>query len=234
LTSSPRDSRRADGQWLRDYEGRRGHQSGGIAPFQGFQGRPKGVLSWTEYPTTNRPKHAHSPLGEAWEQNNRTSTRAKTARCRGKGPRPVGQLKLTSIGEAHMVLRHGSATRRPPWGERFLAKAVTRGRDQGQPRGCQPARRLVAADIAFRSELELIESGGFPALKTTHILSQPPNDWVGPISRLDTECLRSLCGGFSGKAFFICCPPEMASGLICGLRNSGVGSGRIHADYFGL
>lgn len=90
------------------------------------------------------------------------------------------------------------------------------------------------ADIAFRSELQSIESGGFPALITTHILSRPPDDWVGPSGRLDTECLRSLCGGFSGKAFFICCPPIMASGLIRGLRKSGVGPGRIHADYFGL
>jgi predicted ferric reductase len=91
-----------------------------------------------------------------------------------------------------------------------------------------------AADIAFRSELESIESGGFPALKTIHILSRPPTDWVGPSGRLDTERLRSLCGGCSGKAFFICCPPIMASGLIRGLRNAGVGPGRIHADYFGL
>jgi len=91
-----------------------------------------------------------------------------------------------------------------------------------------------AGEIAFRSELELIEFGGFPALKTIHILSRPPDDWVGPMGRLDTECLRSSCGGFSGKAFFICCPPIMASGLIRGLRNAGVGPGRIHADYFGL
>jgi predicted ferric reductase len=52
-----------------------------------------------------------------------------------------------------------------------------------------------ATDITFRSELESIESGAFPALKTIHILSRPPDDWVGPIGRLDTECLRSLCGG---------------------------------------
>jgi predicted ferric reductase len=91
-----------------------------------------------------------------------------------------------------------------------------------------------AADITFRSELASIESGGFPALKTVHMLSRPPDDWVGPIDRLDTECLKSLCGGFSGKAFFICCPPAMASGLIRGLRNAGVSPGRIHADYFGL
>jgi ferredoxin-NADP reductase len=90
------------------------------------------------------------------------------------------------------------------------------------------------ADIAFRNELELIEFGGFPALNTVHILSRPATNWVGPIGRLDTECLSSLCSGFSGKAFFICCPPRMASELIRGLSNAGVGPGRIHADYFGL
>ena len=92
----------------------------------------------------------------------------------------------------------------------------------------------AAADIAFRSELEGIESGGFPALNTTHILSRPPDDWVGPVGRLDTERLGSLCGDLSGKAFFICCPPIMASGLIRGLRDAGISPRRIHADYFGL
>jgi ferredoxin-NADP reductase len=92
----------------------------------------------------------------------------------------------------------------------------------------------AAADIVFRGELDAIESGGFPALKTVHVLSQPPADWDGPAGRLDTESLRSLCGGLSGKTFFICCPPIMASGLIHGLRGAGVGPARIHADYFGL
>jgi predicted ferric reductase len=91
-----------------------------------------------------------------------------------------------------------------------------------------------AEDIVFRKELEQIESSGFPALTTIHILSRPPADWVGPSGRLDTAFLESLCGGFSGKAFFICCPPLMASGLIRGLTNAGVGPERIHADYFGL
>jgi predicted ferric reductase len=91
-----------------------------------------------------------------------------------------------------------------------------------------------AADMVFRSELESIESGGFPALKTIHILSKPPGDWVGLTGRLDTASLESLCGDFSRKAFFICCPPVMASGLIDGLKIAGVGPERIHADYFGL
>jgi predicted ferric reductase len=89
-------------------------------------------------------------------------------------------------------------------------------------------------DIVFRSELESIESSRFPALTTIHILSQPPGNWVGATGRLDTASLRSLCSGFSGKAFFICCPPLMASALIRGLKSAGVGPERIHADYFGL
>jgi ferredoxin-NADP reductase len=90
------------------------------------------------------------------------------------------------------------------------------------------------ADIVFRSELDSIESGGFPVLKTIHVLSRPPRDWIGQTGRLDAEALGSLCGGFSGKAFFICCPPIMASELIRGLKSAGVGPARIHADYFGL
>jgi ferredoxin-NADP reductase len=89
-------------------------------------------------------------------------------------------------------------------------------------------------DIVFRRELESIQAGGFPALRTVHVLSQPPANWDGPTGRLNTESLRSLCGGFPGKTFFICCPPAMAAGLIRGLRGAGVGPGRIHADYFGL
>jgi predicted ferric reductase len=91
-----------------------------------------------------------------------------------------------------------------------------------------------AADIVFRKELEQMESSGFPALKTAHILSRPGSDWVGPTPRLDMASLDSLCGGLSGRSFFICCPPAMARSLIRGLLNAGVGPERIHADYFEL
>lgn len=106
-------------------------------------------------------------------------------------------------------------------------------RDRGDPRRVllvYANRR--AEDIVFRNELEEMESRGFPTLKTIHILSRPPGDWVGSTGRLDTASLTLLCGGFSGKAFFICCPPTMIRGLIRGLRNAGVGPERIHADYF--
>ena len=90
------------------------------------------------------------------------------------------------------------------------------------------------ADIVFRSELESMESGGLPALKTIHILSEPTPDWVGHTGRLDLPSLEDFCGGFSGKTFFLCCPPTMTARLILGLKKAGVGLERIHTDYFGL
>ncbi|HEV3416029.1 MAG TPA: hypothetical protein VG056_04430, partial [Pirellulales bacterium] len=90
------------------------------------------------------------------------------------------------------------------------------------------------ADIVFRSELESMESGGFPTLKTIHILSEPTPDWVGSVGRLDLSSLEAICGGFPGKTFFLCCPPTMTAGLIRGLKKAGVGLELIHTDYFGL
>jgi len=108
-------------------------------------------------------------------------------------------------------------------------------RDRADPR---PVLLIYAnrsvADIVFRRELESIESSSFPALKTVHILAQPPADWVDRRGRLDTEHLRSLCGSFSDKVFYICCPTLMMAGLIRGLRKAGVDPERIHADYFGF
>jgi predicted ferric reductase len=90
------------------------------------------------------------------------------------------------------------------------------------------------ADIIFRSELESMQSGPFPVLRTVHVLTEPSAAWNGPTGRVDVESLRLLCGGFSGKTFFICCPPTMATGLIRALRRAGIAPWRIHADYFGL
>jgi predicted ferric reductase len=90
------------------------------------------------------------------------------------------------------------------------------------------------ADIVFRSELEAIESGGFPVLQTIHVLTQPFAGWNGEVGRVDSDTLPSLCGNFSDKTFFICCPPPMMWGLVRALRHAGVALSRIHADCFGL
>jgi len=142
--------------------------------------------------------------------------------------------------QAHSEERedHGGETLEKVDTHRVAARLVS---ERHPAQAVEEARRVLlvyanrtAADIVFRSELDSIRSGGFPDLKTIHVLSQPPADWDGPTGRLDTEYLRFLCGRFSGKTFFICCPPVMASGLIRGLRGAGVGPERINADYFEL
>ena len=90
------------------------------------------------------------------------------------------------------------------------------------------------AEIVFRSELASMESSGFPTLKTIHILSEPTPNWLGHTGRLDLSSLEACCGGFSGKTFFLCCPPTMTAGLVRGLKKAGVGLELIHTDYFGL
>jgi ferredoxin-NADP reductase len=67
-----------------------------------------------------------------------------------------------------------------------------------------------------------------------HIVSGRLDDPRMLLGRLDARVLQAICGNFSGKAFFICCPPPMMASLISGLRRAGVDLRKIHADYFGL
>jgi ferredoxin-NADP reductase len=70
------------------------------------------------------------------------------------------------------------------------------------------------ADIVFRSELDLIESGGFPALKTIHVLSRPParcvcaDVWYGREPEAPAPCPR-------------CCRPPIVLAVV------------YDADFFG-
>src|SRR5262249_53052935 len=68
------------------------------SPLQDLQGRrhPR-PLRWPEPLTAKGPKHAHSPLDEDGKRNNRTRTLEGSA-VPGRGPPPVGQPKLTSVG----------------------------------------------------------------------------------------------------------------------------------------
>ena len=108
-------------------------------------------------------------------------------------------------------------------------------RDQGEPRRVLLAyASRSAADVLFSDELEGMAAGGRPALKVVHVLAEAPPSWAGESGTLDVDRLLGLCGGVEGKAFYLCCPPPMAVGLIRGLRHKGVSPSRIHADYFSL
>ena len=72
--------------------------------------------------------------------------------------------------------------------------------------------------IVFRHELESLEAGGFPLLRVVHIVSGPMDDPRMLPGRLDARVLQAICGNFSDKSFFICCPPPMMASLISGLR----------------
>jgi predicted ferric reductase len=105
---------------------------------------------------------------------------------------------------------------------------------------CEPRRvtliyaSRVLDDILFTPELIAMESGQFPVVKVIYVLSQPPSWWNGETGRVDAERLNEWCGGLEGKAFYLCCPPQMNVELVRGLRNRRVSPRRIHCDYFSL
>lgn len=108
-------------------------------------------------------------------------------------------------------------------------------RDRREPRQVTliyPSRKLD--DILFILELFSLEAGQYPSLKVIYVLSQPPSWWTGETGRIDAPRLDQWCGGLAGKAFYLCCPPQMNVELMRGLRNRGVNQRRIHCDYFSL
>lgn len=89
-------------------------------------------------------------------------------------------------------------------------------------------------DLLFAGELAAMEAGGHPFLQIVQVLSDPPDWWKGRTGRIDADRLRDWCAGFEGKAFYLCCPPQMTCDLISRMRQKGVSPRRIHCDYFSL
>jgi predicted ferric reductase len=87
-------------------------------------------------------------------------------------------------------------------------------------------------DILFTAELIALEAAQFPALKVIYVLSRPPSWWTGETGHVDARRLRERCGGLEDKAFYMCCPPQMNTQLVRGLRNLGVSPRHIHCDVF--
>ena len=91
------------------------------------------------------------------------------------------------------------------------------------------------ADIVFHDELADMERGGVIRLKVVHVLSQPSDAWQGEHGRLDEDKLKRLCGPeLTGRAFYVCAPPELMDLTIRTLRNADVSAARIHYERFSL
>ena len=90
------------------------------------------------------------------------------------------------------------------------------------------------ANVLFADELSAMAAGDAPALNVVHVLAGPPRGWVGETGQLDADRLTRLCGGITGRSFYLCCPPPMMDALIRGLRRMGVSPRQIHADAFSL
>ena len=91
------------------------------------------------------------------------------------------------------------------------------------------------ADIVFHDELADMERGGVIRLKVVHVLSQPSDAWQGEHGRLDEDKLKRLCGPeLTGRAFYVCAPPELMDLTIRTLRNADVSAARIHYERFNL
>jgi predicted ferric reductase len=88
--------------------------------------------------------------------------------------------------------------------------------------------------ILFTLELMAMESGEYPRLKVIYLLSEPPLWWCGETGRFDAARLDEWCGGLEGKAFYICCPPQMNTDVVRALRRCRVSRRYIHCDYFSL
>jgi ferredoxin-NADP reductase len=90
-------------------------------------------------------------------------------------------------------------------------------------------------DIVFRDELADIERGGVIPLRVVHVLSKPSDAWQGERGRLDEDKINRLSGPeFTGRAFYVCAPPDLLDLTIRTLRNADVPAARIHFERFSL
>ena len=87
-------------------------------------------------------------------------------------------------------------------------------------------------DIVFNRELQEIEAGEHPRLKTVHILSEAGEGWHGETGYIDSKKIERFCGSSSGKAFYLCGPAGLVDGVIKILKGRGVRDSRMHREIF--
>jgi ring-1,2-phenylacetyl-CoA epoxidase subunit PaaE len=80
-----------------------------------------------------------------------------------------------------------------------------------------------------------MERGGVIPLKVVHVLSKPSDAWQGERGRLDEDKIKRLSGPeLTGRAFYVCAPPELMNLTIRTLRKADVPAACIHFERFNL
>jgi predicted ferric reductase len=89
-------------------------------------------------------------------------------------------------------------------------------------------------DIAFSKELENIAAKGAPRLRVIHVLSRADSDWKGERGHITIELIERECRSLAGRAFYLCGPPVMTTGLAKNLKKAGVKSRNIRSESFAI
>lgn len=87
--------------------------------------------------------------------------------------------------------------------------------------------------IVFKEELQSIEQGGHPSLKSIHVIQEPEENWTGERGFIDREKIQKYCGdNLSEKGFYIVGPGPLIEKSIENLKSLGVRDSRIHLELF--
>lgn len=89
-------------------------------------------------------------------------------------------------------------------------------------------------DIIAGPELKSIAEGSHPQLTVVHALSDPDRTWMGVKGRIDGPLVQRYVSQLDNKAFYVCGPPLLTSGVIVALRRMGIPKRSIHIEKFSL
>jgi ferredoxin-NADP reductase len=88
------------------------------------------------------------------------------------------------------------------------------------------------ADVIFARELDDLRLR-LPQLRVVIALSQPDEEWAGPVGRVTPELIAPHVREPKQARFYICGPGDMREKLTEWLGGLGVPAGRIHTEMFG-
>jgi ferredoxin-nitrite reductase len=88
-----------------------------------------------------------------------------------------------------------------------------------------------AADIIFHHECRQLAQTA-PWFRYYVTLSQPNDDWQGPVGRLDIESVLAEAPDLTGARCFLCGPNQFMEQLQQGLREHGVPGEKMHTESF--